>query len=289
MALKINGEWITDEALREEERLIRPRLLEELTGETPFAIEAKVKQWAKENLIERAVLRQEAMKDNQPIPPDVIEQMVSQIREQSPGESGCVFPSGDDQLRGELEARYRVEKLLGKVTAKVSPPKNKDISDHFVKNRNQYESPEMIHAAHIVKNVDENCDEATAQAAIEEARKELSGGASFEELADRLSDCPGRGGDLGYFPRGQMVEAFEDVVFNLQPGQISSIFRSPFGFHIAKVYARKPAGLRDLSEVKEQIASQLHEQKKQKTIEQFLDRLMNTASVEEVETAGSEK
>jgi hypothetical protein len=289
MALKINSDWITDEALREEERLIRPRLLEELTNETPFALEAKVKQWAKENLIERAVLRQEAMKDTEPIPPDVIEQMVTQIREQSPGESGCVFPSGDDQLRGELEARYRVEKLLAKVTAKVSPPKNKEVSDHFVKNRNQYQSPELIHAAHIVKNVDENCDEATAKEAIEQAYKELGEGAVFEELADRLSDCPGRGGDLGYFPRGQMVEAFEEVVFQLQPGETSPIFQTPFGFHIAKVYARKPAGLRDLSEVKDQIATQLHEQKKQKTIEQFLDRLMNSATVEEVETAGSEK
>jgi len=289
MALKINGEWITDEALREEERLIRPRLLEELSGETPFSIEAKVKQWAKENLIERAVLRQEALKDTSPIPPDVIEQMVSQIREQTPGESGCVFPFGDDQLRAELEARYRVEQLLGKVTAKVSPPKNKEVSDHFVKNRGQYESPEMVHAAHIVKNVDENCDEDTARAAIEAAAAELAQGANFEELADRLSDCPGRGGDLGYFPRGQMVEAFEDVVFKLKPGEVSSVFRSPFGFHVAKVYAKKAPGLRDLSEVKDHIASQLHEQKKQRTIEQFLDRLMNTASVEEVETAGSEK
>jgi parvulin-like peptidyl-prolyl isomerase len=248
MALRINGEWITDEALREEERIIRPRLLEELVGETPLSVEAK-----------------------------------------SPGESGCVFPSGDDQLRRELETRYRVEKLLGKVTAKVSPPKNKEISDHFVKNRKLYESPEMIHAGHIVKNVDEDTDEAAARTAIEAASKELSEGGNFEELADRLSDCPGRGGDLGYFPRGQMVEAFEAVVFEMQPGQISPIFRTEFGFHIAKVYARKPAGLRDLSDVKEQIGSQMHEQKKQKTVEQFLDRLMSSAQVEEVEHAGSEK
>jgi parvulin-like peptidyl-prolyl isomerase len=289
MALRINGELITDEALREEERVIRPRLLEELAGETPLSVEAKVKQRAKENLIERAVLRQEALKDTEPIPQEVLDQVVAQIREQSPGESGCVFPSGDDQLRRELETRYRVEKLLGKVTAKVSPPKNKEISDHFVKNRKLYESPEMIHAGHIVKNVDENTDEAAAQAAIEEASKELSQGANFEELADRLSDCPGRGGDLGYFPRGQMVDAFEAVVFEMQPGQISPIFRTEFGFHIAKVYARKPAGLRDLSEVKEQIGSQMHEQKKQKTVEQFLDRLMSSAQVEEVEHAGSEK
>ncbi len=97
------------------------------------------------------------------------------------------------------------------------------------------------------------------------------------------ADCPGRGGDLGFFPRGQMVEEFEEVVFVMQPGEVSPIFRSPFGFHIAKLYERVPAGTRDLQDVKAQISQTLHEQKRQRAIEQFLDKLMNSAKVEEIE------
>lgn len=283
MALRINGEAIEDNVITEEERLIRPRLVEEMGQANPFEVEARVKQWARENIVERTVLRQEALRDTEPIPEGVIESMMSEIREQSPGESGCVFPFGDDKLHHELVVRYRVEKLLGKVTGKVAPPKNKDISDYYLKNKEEFATPEVVHAGHIVKNVDENTDEAAAKAAIEEAEAELKGGAVFEELADRVSDCPGRGGDLGYFPRGQMVEEFEEVVFALQPGQVSHIFRSPFGFHIAKMYDRKPQGVRDLQDVKAQISQTLHEQKRQRAIEQFLDKLMAAAKVEEYE------
>lgn len=283
MALRINGEAVPDSTIKEEERLIRPRLVEEMAQASPIEVETRVKLWARENIVERTVLRQEAMRDTDPIPEGVIENMMAEIREQSPGESGCVFPFGDDKLKEELTVRYRVEKLLGKVSAKVSAPKNKDISDYYLKNKEQFATPETVHAAHIVKNVDENTDEAAARAAIEAAEAELKAGVTFEELADRLSDCPGRGGDLGYFPRGQMVEEFEEVVFAMQPGAVSSIFRSPFGFHIAKLYERVPEGTRDLQDVKAQISQTLHEQKRQRAIEQFLDKLMNAAKVEEIE------
>lgn len=283
MALRINGELIDDNAIREEERLIRPRMLEELTDLTPFELEARVKQWARENIIERIALRQEAMKDTEPIPEGVIENMMKEIREQTPGESGCVFPFGDDQLHEELTARHRTEKLLTKITAKVGAPKNKDISDYYVKNKAQFATPEMVHAGHIVKNVDGPDSEASARTAIEQAEAELKAGAVFEELADSMSDCPGRGGDLGFFPRGQMVEEFEEVVFNMQPGQVSPIFQTSFGFHIAKLYELKPEGTRDLQDVKAEISQTLLEQKRQRTIEQFLDKLSASAKVEEVQ------
>ncbi|MCC6340811.1 MAG: peptidylprolyl isomerase [Bryobacterales bacterium] len=281
MAFRVNGELVTDEALREEERLIRPRMVEEMEGDDPVELEARVRQWARENIIERLVLRQAAMRDEDPVPEDIVDQRLKEIRTQSPGESGCVAPAGDEELRRELETRFRAERLLARVTEKVTAPKNKEISEYYKKNREQFQTPEMIHAAHIVKNVDEFSSEAAARAAIEEAGRELEAGAPFEEVADRVSDCPGRGGDLGFFPRGQMVEEFDEAVFPLEVGRRSGIFRTPFGFHIARVIARTPAGMRGLDEVREQISQMLLEQKRQRAAEQFLDRLMSSAKVEE--------
>lgn len=97
---------------------------------------------------------------------------------------------------------------------------------------------EMVHAAHIVKNVDEHTSEADALAAMQAALQALQSGRSFEEIADEVSDCRGGGGDLGWFPRGTMVEEFERVVFALRPGEVSDVVRSPFGFHIAKLIER---------------------------------------------------
>lgn len=281
MAFRVNGELVTDEALREEERLIRPRMVEEMEGDDPVELEARVRQWARENIIERLVLRQAAMRDEDPVPEDIVNQRLKEIRTQSPGESGCVAPAGDEELRRELETRFRAERLLARVTEKVTAPKNKEISEYYKKNREQFQTPEMIHAAHIVKNVDEFSSEAAARAAIEEAGRELEAGAPFEEVADRVSDCPGNGGDLGFFPRGQMVEEFDEAVFPLEVGRRSGIFRTPFGFHIARVIGRTPAGMRGLDEVREQISQMLLEQKRQRAAEQFLDRLMSSAKVEE--------
>ncbi len=98
---------------------------------------------------------------------------------------------------------------------------------------------------------------------------------------EKYTDCADSGGDLGYVMRGQMVEEFEDVVFNLNPGQVSDVFRSRFGFHLAKVYDRKPPTIPDLKDVKKQITEAVHEQKREQALGEYLDRLRGKAVIQE--------
>lgn len=281
MPLVVNGETVEDSVIAEEERSIRPRLEEAMAAEPPAVVAQRVRDWARENIVERVVLRQAALADPDPVPPDQLEELFQRVRTESPSQSGCIAPVEDETLRRELEVRFRVDRLMERVTSKVSAPKPKDVSDYYVKHRDEFVTPEMVHAAHIVRNVDEKTTESDARAAIEDAEKALTAGGDFAALADAHSDCPGRGGDLGFFPPGQMVEAFDDVVFALQPGQISRIFRTEFGFHIAKVIERKPAGPRSLQEVKEELSQRLFQQKREKAVEQYLDKLIAAAKVEE--------
>lgn len=253
MSLLVNNELVDDALLREEARSIRPKLQDAMRGADAAEIEERVQQWARENLIERVVLRQAALADADVQPGIVIEE----------------------------ELPRRIELLFGKVTAHLAPPRNKDITDYYRKHRESFEAQESVHAAHILKNVDEKRTEADARAAIEAVREELRIGANFEQTADKHSDCPGNGGDLGRFHRGEMVPEFEAVVFALEPGQISGIFRTQFGFHIAKVYRKWPAGIRELNEIRGELEQLLFQQKKQRAIEQFLDRLIAKADIRE--------
>jgi parvulin-like peptidyl-prolyl isomerase len=128
--------------------------------------------------------------------------------------------------------------------------------------------------------VDEQHPEAEALSAIEHARDELAKARPFGEVADELSDCPGNGGDLGFFARGQMVPAFEQVVFNLDVNAVSEIFRTEFGFHIAILLERRPPGIPRLEEVRGRIEEQLLREKKQKRLDQYVDQLRARAIIE---------
>jgi parvulin-like peptidyl-prolyl isomerase len=80
-----------------------------------------------------------------------------------------------------------------------------------------------------------------------------------------------------------MVEEFEDVVFNLGAGEVSDVFRTRFGFHIAKVYDRKPAVVPELEEVKGEIVDTLEKQMREEAIDEFIDGLKNKAKIEDIE------
>jgi parvulin-like peptidyl-prolyl isomerase len=278
MPLIINGERVEDSIIRDEANAMRPRYEEMMEEMDPIAREMQLKEWSRENVIERTLLKQEAWKDPEPIPVEQIDEAVSSIEEQAGVHTKCVDPNA----RHEVETRMRLERLVAKVSARVARPKHKDAVEYYKKNKQQFFTPELVGAAHIVKNLDENTNEEAAREAIEQVAQKLKDGADFADLANENSDCPGNGGNLGYFPRGQMVDAFENIVFNLPVGETSDIFRSEFGFHIARVYDKVPEGARPLQEVEEQIVDTLYREKQERAMEKYIDALKAKAKVETI-------
>jgi len=281
----VNGEVVDDAAVRDEARMMRPQYMESIGSMDPIDAEMQLREWARENVIERMLLKAAALSDPDPIPADVIAKAIEAVKTEAGGKVGCGTRTTDGDVRVQAETQYRIERLLVRVQSDVTPPKAKEISEFYKRNKERFVTPELIHAAHIVKNVDEQHAEATARSRIETAYAEIQSGAPFSEVADRHSDCAGNGGDLGWFPRGEMVDEFDAVVFALPVGVVSEIFETQFGFHIATVLERRPAGVRSFKEVENDIAAAIVNEKRQKAVEDFVDGLRARADIRQGKAA----
>ena len=147
-----------------------------------------------------------------------------------------------------------VEALRAKVS--VAPA---DVDKAYAANQEQYSTPEQIRASHILFKTDGKND-AEVKTKAEGVLKQVKAGGDFAELAKKYSEDEGsakQGGDLDYFGKGKMVPEFDEAAFAMQPGQISDLVKSQFGYHIIKVIDKKAAATRTLAEVRPQITDQL--------------------------------
>jgi peptidyl-prolyl cis-trans isomerase D len=156
---------------------------------------------------------------------------------------------------------------------------DQELRDYYRQSKDQFTRPERIKARHILIELPEDAAEEERKAArqrINQARERLDQGEDFAELAKELSQGPSaaQGGDLGWFSRGSMVEAFEDAAFALQPGDISPPVKTRFGLHLIKVEDRQSAGVQSFAEVKDRIRTVLAEDKAADTLEDTLDHAL---------------
>ncbi len=285
MALNVNGEKIEDSAIKQEVERLRPDYERVFSDQDPKEREAQLTDWSRENVIERVLINQEAKENGEKILEDQIESALAKLKEQYTDPEQLYKALGvkdDGDIKKQIEMQMRVEQRLNEACKDLPEPQQAAVQEYYQENKEQFKTSESARVAHIVKYVNWQTDEETAYNAIQEAHDELKNGAAFETVVDKYTDCSDGGGDLGYVVKGQMVEEFEDVVFNLGLGEVSDIFRTRFGFHIAKVYDRKLAAVPELEKVKEEIVNALQEKMRGKAIDDFIDGLKNKAKIEDI-------
>lgn len=144
------------------------------------------------------------------------------------------------QVRDQLVQQKMQEQIVGKVA--VTPREVKEYFDKVPKDSIPYFSTE-VEVGEIV--IPAQVNDAAKQAAIaqlNDIRAQVLAGASFEELAKKYSQDPGsgaQGGYLGFFKKGDLVPEYEAASRKLEPGQLSPVVESQFGFHLIQFIERK--------------------------------------------------
>ena len=153
--------------------------------------------------------------------------------------------------------------LIEDEIAAISLPES-EITEYYASHQEEFGQPEKRKASHILLRTSGQDSEAKRQE-MDKILIRARAGEDFAALAKEFSDdgSASRGGDLGFFGRGQMVKPFEDAVFSLQNGEISDIVTTQFGHHIIKLEEIQAAIIKDLAEVRPIIENKLKKQQAQ--------------------------
>ncbi|MCG8605342.1 peptidylprolyl isomerase [bacterium] len=177
----------------------------------------------------------------------LLEQQINQIVQQAGTEQkveeffGMNIRQIRRDFRKDVEERLLVDTITNrkKQETRIS---RREVEEFYEANRDSLpDLKESVNISHILVKVEAN--EAAEKAAMDKAKEvldRLKKGEDFEVLARQYSEGPtaSRGGDLGMVKRGDLVKEFEEVAFQLEPGEISDLVKTQFGFHIIQLVQR---------------------------------------------------
>jgi peptidyl-prolyl cis-trans isomerase D len=159
------------------------------------------------------------------------------------------------------------------------------IQQYYNQNLALYKVDAQVKVRHILISVDPNggpsadaAAKAKAQGILDQLRKD--NGKDLAELAKKYSDDPGskdQGGELGWIKHGVTVAEFDQTAFSQQPGQISGLVRTQFGYHIIQTEEKQDAHTKPLDEVKASIVDTLTKQQEAQAVQTFVNQLATQA------------
>lgn len=211
------------------------------------------------------------------------------------------------QFKKDLADEVKIQKLVDSLS--VVSVSDKDAMKFYKDNADKFKNPDKVRASHIL--VSANYEELKAKLAATPEGKKMSDSeldaavkkemadkkakadklfaeakknpSEFAKLAKENSDdtvSAKEGGDLGFFAKEEMVEAFSNKAFSMKPNTISEVIQTPYGYHIILVTDRQKAGVEPFDKVKSEIKEFLTNQEKVKVLQQYVDTLKNKAKIE---------
>jgi peptidyl-prolyl cis-trans isomerase C len=285
----VNGSVITQADFDREMNRVQQRLFR--MGKPPNDSQlSEIRKEVLENLINGELFYQESQKQGITVDEAAIDEQLNKLKERFP--SDAEFKSAlnkanlsEDAIKSELERGMTIQQFIDKQFVQKITVSDTESKAYYDSHPDLFKQPEQVRASHILIKVDSGAGEsqkAEAHKKLEEIQEKAQKGEDFAALAREFSQGPSsaRGGDLGYFRRGQMVKPFEEAAFALRPGEVSDIVETEFGYHLFKVIDKKPETTIAYKDIKDRLEQHLKQGKVQREISVYVEKLKEGAKVE---------
>ncbi len=287
MPLVINGQTFDDAVIEQEFSAIKAHY-ESLGSISCCERDDEFRGYARDNITFRALLTQEAQRT---IPEPEVQEVArafDKLKEEHGGgdqfyASMGLSPEQDGLIQRDLSVNLQVESLRDSACQSIPAPTEAECRAYYESHIQQFSDKDEVRASHIFKSVRETEKREAIFMALCEVRQRLVDGADFTELAQVHSDKPAEEIDLGFFKRGELMDEFEIVTFSMKEGEVSPVFATQHGFHLAKVTERKTGKPKAFRSVRTDIEAELAAQRQEAKLQELVDELKKTAKINYIE------
>ncbi len=154
-----------------------------------------------------------------------------------------------------------------------------------MQNKDKLVTPDKVRASRIIVMVDDKTPPVTREAkkkVIEKAHARVLKGEDFARVAGEVTEdqySKSKGGDVGYFQKGENEPAFDAVAFSSKPGAVSAVFQSPMGYQFLKVTDVHPGGVLSIAQARDNISAYLLQIKQREAVNAYAKKLLSTSGV----------
>jgi len=251
--------------------------------------DTQVQSQVLELMIEERLLQQEAKKLGIQVTEKEIDAAVEEVKrrynltEEQMDEALKKQNLTPESFREQWRKQLLHNKLIGtQVQGQIAITED-EIKEYYEEKGGELESLEEIRIAHILITVESPDEEKQAENQALEIAKLAKSGEDFSELAKQFSkdtSSAERGGDLGYFKKGDMVVELEKAVIVTRIGEIVGPVRSTAGYHVIKVIDKKMVEANSLDNAKEEIRERIYQEKVEESIKAWLENVKKTAYID---------
>jgi parvulin-like peptidyl-prolyl isomerase len=283
----VNGETIAPEWIEEEFSQIKA-WHEQRSQLSCCERDDEFRAQARDNVIGRVLLNQAAEKEVPDPTNEQIQEAVKQLHQDYGGEEAFLATMGlnEDQksfVDRQVVVNLKVDQLIAEFSKDIQNPGDDELIAYYKEHPEPYTSESRVRALHIFKSLRQSEDKDQLFKECCQVRERLVSGEDFETIAKEFSDKPAEEIDLGFFKRGELMDEFEFVAFSMRVGEVSPVFSSYHGFHLAKVLEIEPPVVTPFDEVRETVQEAWMQEKKTIRIQECIQELKSKAEIKDIE------